>query len=1061
MYFNVSYQYSGLYGLWRTDGTSQGTEAILPVRASALAAVGPDLYFLSDGLWKTDGTTLGTELIQVFNGCPGNSRVGLGPIVEAGGKLFFPASDAQEGWALWTSDGTAPGTYLVHDVSDDYYSEIVGLTPASGRVIYFRHDLPPNDGELWSSDGSGPGTQLIKDFDSYGAVASTGAYAFFIGSDSSSGGLWRTDGTVPGTIFLKSGVYTGPYAVGSRVYFSYDDGIHGMELWTSDGTVGGTQLLLDRNPAGNSDAWAFEGFQGLTYFLVRIDFNSPTELWRSDGTPQGTALVATLGNGLNSAELEASGSTLFIAFPYENQIWKSDGTTPGTQLVSSPEVTPPTNDRISQLRAVPSGIVFTYDDGVHGTEIWKSDGTPAGTTLARDLNPENISAEPYQLANFNGTLLLAADDGIHGRELWRSGGHAYDTLFVKDLLTYPNSSTYPQSFATLGNFALFGAYGPSPGFGHNLWRTDGTESGTMLVKDFSDLQPYGDAQGMTTFDGRVVFTVWNNGIWSSDGTEPGTIVLAPDVTAYLPYFVPFESVLYFLGYQEGQYGLWKSDGSEQGTVLVAPLNVAQGNDYPRNLTASGALLYFNVCEGPFDCALWTSDGTTPGTGLFRNTPGGQMTDVNGVLFFADYAVGGAQLWKTDGTPGGTGQLTFGDGPWPYGPSPHELRKVGDRLFFTMSDCEHGAELWKSDGTIGGTGPIRDIWPGPQGSRPRTIVAVGDSAVFWATDAEHGEALWKSDGTEEGTMLFQDIEPGPNSAAPYTPSAIVAGGRVYFTATDLTYGTELWSIDTRMITGLAISPTSGPAAGGTVVAVSGTYPDGTAVDIGGIAGDDVTIGSPSYLTAVSPALAPGTLNDVVLSGPAGATLVTLPGAWFADFLDVAAEHPFHDDIESIVRTGITAGCGSGNYCPSNPVTRAQMAVFLLKAEHGGAYVPPACSGVFSDTPCPGTFTDWIEQLAAEGVTSGCGVGVYCPGNPVTRAQMAVFLLKTKDGSSYVPPTATGVFGDVPVGSFGADWIEEVYARGITGGCHASPLLYCPNNANTRGQMAVFLARTFGF
>jgi hypothetical protein len=143
-----------------------------------------------------------------------------------------------------------------------------------------------------------------------------------------------------------------------------------------------------------------------------------------------------------------------------------------------------------------------------------------------------------------------------------------------------------------------------------------------------------------------------------------------------------------------------------------------------------------------------------------------------------------------------------------------------------------------------------------------------------------------------------------------------------------------------------------------------------------------------------------------------------------------------------------------------VTRAQMAVFLLKAEHGSAYVPPPCTGVFSDTPCPGPFTDWIEQLATEGVTSGCGVGIYCPGNPVTRAQMAIFLLKTEEGSSYAPPTATGVFGDVPVGSFAANWIEEIYARGITGGCSASPLLYCPNNANTRGQMAAFLVRTFG-
>jgi hypothetical protein len=78
-----------------------------------------------------------------------------------------------------------------------------------------------------------------------------------------------------------------------------------------------------------------------------------------------------------------------------------------------------------------------------------------------------------------------------------------------------------------------------------------------------------------------------------------------------------------------------------------------------------------------------------------------------------------------------------------------------------------------------------------------------------------------------------------------------------------------------------------------------------------------------------------------------------------------------------------------------VRRDQMAVFLLKAEHGSTYVPPACTppGVFTDVVCPGTFTNWIERLAAENITGGCGAGIYCPLNPNTRGQMAVFIVKT--------------------------------------------------------------------
>jgi plastocyanin len=153
----------------------------------------------------------------------------------------------------------------------------------------------------------------------------------------------------------------------------------------------------------------------------------------------------------------------------------------------------------------------------------------------------------------------------------------------------------------------------------------------------------------------------------------------------------------------------------------------------------------------------------------------------------------------------------------------------------------------------------------------------------------------------------------------------------------------------------------------------------------------------------------------------------------------------------------------DYCPNDAVTRAQMAVFLLRVEHGQGYAPPVCTGVFQDVPCPGGFAvDWIEQLHFEGVTGGCSTNppLYCPELAVTRAQMAVFLLEVEHGSSYTPPAcaAPGIFGDVSCpGGFAVDWIEQLSHEGITGGCSASPLLYCPDQAVTRAQMAVFLLR----
>jgi hypothetical protein len=173
------------------------------------------------------------------------------------------------------------------------------------------------------------------------------------------------------------------------------------------------------------------------------------------------------------------------------------------------------------------------------------------------------------------------------------------------------------------------------------------------------------------------------------------------------------------------------------------------------------------------------------------------------------------------------------------------------------------------------------------------------------------------------------------------------------------------------------------------------------------------------------------------------------------------HSFHDFIESIFRAGITVGCGGAGYCPDASVTRAEMAVFLLKGRFGPFHVPPPATGaVFGDVQPTDFAADWIEELATLQITGGCQVGLYCPGNPVSRAEMAVLLLKTLFGSAYLPPDPSGIFADVPIGAFADRWIEHLYNRAITGGCDAGPPpLYCPDAPNTRGEMAVFLTKTF--
>jgi len=121
----------------------------------------------------------------------------------------------------------------------------------------------------------------------------------------------------------------------------------------------------------------------------------------------------------------------------------------------------------------------------------------------------------------------------------------------------------------------------------------------------------------------------------------------------------------------------------------------------------------------------------------------------------------------------------------------------------------------------------------------------------------------------------------------------------------------------------------------------------------------------------------------------------PAATGLIFADVPLSYWAVNWIEKLFWDGITSGCGIFPlvYCPEDPVTRAQMAIFLLRAKHGATYTPPPATGLFWDVPTTYWAANWIEQLSAEGITSGCGGGNYCPDNNVSRAEMAVFLVRT--------------------------------------------------------------------
>ncbi len=339
----------------------------------------------------------------------------------------------------------------------------------------------------------------------------------------------------------------------------------------------------------------------------------------------------------------------------------------------------------------------------------------------------------------------------------------------------------------------------------------------------------------------------------------------------------------------------------------------------------------------------------------------------------------------------------------------------------------------------------------------TPPAVGD--VGWAgtvpavytviTDGNYTLYPWAKDAAGNISTVFAPASVTVDTTAPIVSSSLRASTspsallNVNFT---VTFSESVTGVDTS-----DFDLTTNGVSGATVSGISGT---------GSLYTVSVNTGSSNGTIRLN-VLNDGSIKDITLN-PLGSAFnngevytISKP----ATFSDVSLTYWASSYIERLYHAGITGGCGTGIYCPDATVTRAQMAVFLLKGMHGSSYIPPAVGLTtgFGDVATDYWAAAWIKQLAAEGITSGCGGGNYCPDATVTRAQMAIFLLKAKHGSSYSPPNASGVFTDVPVGYWADKWIEQLAVEGVTSGCGNGN--YCPDNSVTRAQMAVFLVKAF--
>jgi hypothetical protein len=231
-------------------------------------------------------------------------------------------------------------------------------------------------------------------------------------------------------------------------------------------------------------------------------------------------------------------------------------------------------------------------------------------------------------------------------------------------------------------------------------------------------------------------------------------------------------------------------------------------------------------------------------------------------------------------------------------------------------------------------------------------------------------------------------------------------------------------------------------------------------LGPFSGNSCAATGDCYSVRVTATARPATHWDstIVETVTGASSPMTWPLHLGASFTDVPTSNPFYPFIEAILHKQVTGGCGGTTYCPSASTTREQMAVFVLVAKEGSGYLPPACgTPVFVDVPASSPFCPWIEELARRTVVAGCGGGNYCPSSPVTREEMAVFVLRTRYAAIDPPACGVPMYDDVAASSPFCRWVEELTRRGVVSGCGGGD--YCPAAAVTREQMAVFLSAGF--
>ena len=747
-------------GTWLVRDGRPGRASLIPfgpqieagpdrVVFSALGSVGPP------ELWESDGTRAGTRKLSTGQLSPGNLIVDL----RVGRSLVYfrliqaGASDGD----VWVTDGTVGGTArLISDCDDCSLERVDG-----DRLFLIRRT--GSGREPWTSNGTVAGTRPLGDLCPGSCSSHPRDFfawqgdVFFVASASDVffevQHLYRSDGTAEGTTIAIAGNQGGrgavghPVRLGDRLYFTSHVFQGEFGLWTSDSSFSD---VLRVTQLESNTAFSMAASDALLFLSYRSASTQKAEFWRSDGTESGTYRVRRFDPPPGSTLLTTGATHLTplgdrVVFRARTsgagwEPWVSGGDEDSTVALGDLDADP--NDRGSPGSSTQFGdrAVFwaLFEDEAR---LFTTDGTVAGTEVG-----EPLPSSGGQLVEFEGDLIFGNFSG-----LWRTDGTAAGT----EQISIDLQGAF--EFVPLGDSLVF--RGNSDDYEREPWRTDGTADGTEMIANvvpgyhthaFGCCANTSSPRQLIAADDAVFFVgesaedYEDTELWRTDGTEEGTVRVVdacPGLCDSDPAnLTPIGGALFFSAFDGSQRTMWRHPFGGGGESL----GTANGIDISAASPLGQQLAYFGAVPGSEGHHLFLADAAGQVSRVSDLTTDGLPTYVydavpyaGRVVFLAANEVYGYEPWVTDGTVGGT-RLLADLWPGSAGSDPGRPQQVGDVLVFRANGGS-GHEPWTYDGY--GLRPLADVSPGATSSFPTDFTRVGDHMIFEAWTRETGRELW--------------------------------------------------------------------------------------------------------------------------------------------------------------------------------------------------------------------------------------------------------------------------------------------------------------------------------